>query len=1033
MYGRPWRWVLVAVVLGGAFPGTLPVRAAESRDALSPGARKLLGGLQWTRPVWIEAFVSPVVPEAYDKARQSLTGILQELETLAPEKVKVRIHGTRPLSDEALRAEQLFGIGPRKVTTPTPTGYRVDFLFLGVAIRCGYEQVVLPFVDSGVRAEYELVRTLDTFARQRRKTVGVLATDAGILGGAGRETAPHVVSWPIVEELKKHYRVVGVDPSGPMRRKCDVLLAVQPSSLGPEEMKHFVAAVRSGQPTAVFEDPCPVFAQRVPATSQPRYPPAGMNPMMMMKGQPGQPKGDIARLWDLLGVDFSADKVVWQDYNPYPTIAWFGRQKELVFVGRGSGAEQPFNDENEITSKLRNVLFPFPGAISKLHASDREFDELVRTSDRTGTARYRDLVHTNPFGPPMLRDDPRRRRTSDTYVLAAQIRGKLPNEVPTAAEDEEKTGKEKGEKAPQPGINVVLVADIDMLTPSFFALREQGEIEEFGISLDFDNLPFVFNIVDSLAGEQRFLELRRQRSARTAPRRPALSPAQEAVQERIRKLRKQLDEALEKEKKALEQKIEALKKRKDVDPQQAAIELALVQRDGQRRVDSLKERVQHKRDQIASFGHLAASAETGPPEPGKPWGKIAAPGERLFPDFNNLKAVARLEWTRHDPGAKSPDAFRLVRREGRWVIQDREDYPADVARRVADVTAGLAGLKIAAVADAVPADLATYGVVDPAREPSELGPRGIGTRVTLKDEQGAVLLSLVVGREVPDRAGSRYVRRADGDAVYTVAIKPGLLAMDPRGWIDEQVVRIDPSDLVRIRIRDYSVDEAKGVLLQRGEATLRHDQTAAKDAKKWALLEKKEFRDGKWVPVKTAGQEDLDEAKLDAMKGALASLAVVDVVRKPAKMSSALKEGKLVFEDRQTVTSLMSKGFYAARLGEKMELLANEGELLCLTREGVQLALRFGAVAGGGTLPGRGPGRPAAAAPGRFLLVTAEFKPETIDKSGLEPGQYDVMIQAGRRRANELNARFADWYYVLSDEVFQKIHVRCEEITRKKD
>ena len=38
-----------------------------------------------------------------------------------------------------------------------------------------------------------------------------------------------------------------------------MLLAVQPSSLGPQEMDNFVAAVAGGQPTAIFEDPAPVF------------------------------------------------------------------------------------------------------------------------------------------------------------------------------------------------------------------------------------------------------------------------------------------------------------------------------------------------------------------------------------------------------------------------------------------------------------------------------------------------------------------------------------------------------------------------------------------------------------------------------------------------------------------------------------------------------------------------------------------------------------------------------------------------------
>ncbi len=48
-----------------------------------------------------------------------------------------------------------------------------------------------------------------------------------------------------------------VDPDAPITEKYDVLLAVQPSSLAPEQMDNFVAAVRGGQPTAIFEDPLP--------------------------------------------------------------------------------------------------------------------------------------------------------------------------------------------------------------------------------------------------------------------------------------------------------------------------------------------------------------------------------------------------------------------------------------------------------------------------------------------------------------------------------------------------------------------------------------------------------------------------------------------------------------------------------------------------------------------------------------------------------------------------------------------------------
>ena len=106
--------------------------------------------------------------------------------------------------------------------------------------------------------------------------------------------------------------------------------------------------------------------------------------------QPPQPKGDITQLWKLLGVDFCGDNVVWQNYNPYPKLARIPH--EWVFVDHGSGAKQPFNLRDPITSKLQQVLFLFPGAVTGLNSSPLKFTELVSTSDHTGTIRY-DQIH----------------------------------------------------------------------------------------------------------------------------------------------------------------------------------------------------------------------------------------------------------------------------------------------------------------------------------------------------------------------------------------------------------------------------------------------------------------------------------------------------------------------------------------------------------------------------------------------------------------------------------------------------------------
>jgi len=47
--------------------------------------------------------------------------------------------------------------------------------------------------------------------------------------------------------------------------------------------------------------------------------------------------------------------------------------------------------------------------------------------------------------------------------------------------------------------------------------------------------------------------------------------------------------------------------------------------------------------------------------------------------------------------------------------------------------------------------------------------------------------------------------------------------------------------------------------------------------------------------------------------------------------------------------------------------------------------------------------------------------------------EYDEKIADGKKKAEELNARFADWYYIISDEVYKKIHLSRDQIIKMKD
>ncbi len=553
--------------------------SSEGLSSLSPQTVELIRDLKVDRPVQIEAFVSPAVPESYVQTRLNLLNILNELKALGGGKVQVEVHDTERYSSEAALADKRYGIEPRQVTTLSHGALSMDHIFLNVAMSCGVQKVPPVFIDRGIPIEYELVRSICTLSQQKRKKVGVLNTDAQLYGSFNMQTMSVSPNWPIIDELEKQYDVVKVDPTKPITEKFDVLLAVQPSSLGPQELDNFVAAVESGQPTAIFEDPFPILAGGVPATSMPRQAPGGMNPMM--GGQPPPPKGDIGKLWRFLGIDFVADQIIWQDYNPYPKASHFPR--EFVFVGDGCGAKDPFNSRDVITSGLQQLLFPFPGSVSKLNASDLEFTPLARTGERTGTVRFGDMMQMSPFGPrgglnPARRQIP----TNVSYIMAAHIQGKVklnPAEDADQKTDAKKAKKDEPKKPRQSTVNVVVVADIDSLSQDFFRIREQGDTPEMGINFSFDNVTFVLNVLDALAGDQRFIEIRKRRlKHRTLARiEERTHEAKQEATDAREQFTKDFDAEDQKEQKAVDEKVAELKKRKNMDIQQMAIEVALMQ------------------------------------------------------------------------------------------------------------------------------------------------------------------------------------------------------------------------------------------------------------------------------------------------------------------------------------------------------------------------------------------------------------------------------------------------------------------------
>jgi ABC-2 type transport system permease protein len=565
---------------------------SENLNSLSPRTVRLVNELRTqdeVKTIKIDAYVSPQVPAEYAAHKLNLLSTLSELSSLSGGKILVDVHEVENFSEQATTAEKAYGIEPREVRTIDRGARKTDEIFLGAAFTSGLDRVVLPFIDKGIPVEYELVRSICTVADQERKKLGVLKTDVQLFGGFSMQ-GPTEES-QLVAELKKQYDVVEVDPSKPIKERYDVLLAVQPSSLSPDAMENFVAAVKGGQPTAVFEDPYP-WPQLYPdvvGTAQPKRPPGGMMGMFG-GGGPAEPKGDISQLWKLLGVEMYGDEIIWQKFNPEPKLGQI--YDEWVFIDEGlstHGTPHPFDPDDPISAGMRQLLFFWPGSFRPADHSKLEFSELAVTGTNSGTISYQE-VDMSLRGGNMF--NVRRNTTQEPYIIAARVQGKITSDElylneeeadgkkngssETASTEGNKDEKSKaqdddalvGKEPEKTELDVVLVADIDWIAPIIFWIRERGEDADSVIDFKFQNVAFVLNILDELAGDDRFIDLRkRTRSHRILAKvEEATEDYREASLKEQTKFFNEARQQIEAAQQEFRTKIAELEGRKDLDP-----------------------------------------------------------------------------------------------------------------------------------------------------------------------------------------------------------------------------------------------------------------------------------------------------------------------------------------------------------------------------------------------------------------------------------------------------------------------------------
>lgn len=501
--------------------------------SLSPDTRGILSKLENKSPVKIEAFISARVPDDFVKTKYNLVSMLKELKSYAGNKVEVVVHeNLEEFSKESALAEDRFGIQRVGVSIEERGERRTQQFIMGAAFTCGVEKIVVPFFSNNTPVEYELVRAIATVAQPQRKKLGLVQTDVQLKGGfsfAGGQPR-QIQKQQILDDLERQYRIEDVDAGSPIQvfgddgaLRYDVLLVVQPSSLAPTQLQYLVAAITQGQPTVIFEDPLPYIFD-VPGTAEDKPAPGGM---FGMGGAP-QPKGEAFRiLWQALGIAPVGEetlpgklpgRVVCQVGNPYRRFGDMPTFGPFIFLRQ----ENPgtFNPNEPSVKGFEELLIPLGGGIVQdTDNSDLTFTELVSTSkDGTSAIEVEEMRMFMQGGGESVFEQ-LKRTPLRAYTIAAWIKGKeqeqdaapSKDDKSKSAEKESKDGKPTDPAATKPAkprpINVIYVADIDLMGNQWLQMRNAQGLDQFR----WDNGPFVLNLVDAVAGDDRFLAIRQRK------------------------------------------------------------------------------------------------------------------------------------------------------------------------------------------------------------------------------------------------------------------------------------------------------------------------------------------------------------------------------------------------------------------------------------------------------------------------------------------------------------------------------------------
>ena len=448
-------------------------------------------------------------------------------------------------------------------------------------------------------------------------------------------------------------------------------------------------------------------------------------------------------------------------------------------------------------------------------------------------------------------------------------------------------------------------------------------------------------------------------------------------------------------------------------------------------------------------------------------------GEPFYPDFEDPIEATGVRVTVFNEDTAESKTFEVSNKNGAWTIPSHYDSPADGKDQLEKTASSLVAVKRGAVAGVSEQDWERLGVVDPLSD--EVGQRkGRGERLTLTNG-GTTLLDLIIGNQVDNREGFFYVRHPKEKQTYVAELDLELTT-DFGEWIEPDLLQINTTDLREMVIKDYSIDESSRRIVFNDVLKLRRPDASTS----WKLEGQKENEKLKTAAInqiittadnlKIIGVRPKPQGLSSDLKltGSFSTddFGLLDLQSKGYYVVPT-QGGAELFANEGDLEVVTENGVvYVLRFGEvftgdefdievgsanesgEADEAEDKAETTAENQDGLkQSRYLFVTVQFDPTVIGEKPEKPTPPAESEN---DAEKPEETADdnseaaegeeKSGDQQtpeereyedalakyetaiADYERKMKAGQEQVAKLNERFADWYYVIDAESFDKLH-----------